>query len=244
MNTLMGMYFSPWTERARWALDHHELPYQYTEYVTLLDQPLLRLKAGKAFGKVSVPLLSTPTQRVNDSFEIAVYADKRSGKDPLIPSAHLTEIKEWTHSAELALYSARLRATRRIQASAEALADRLPGYTPRFMRKALVPIAYVATEYILRKYRLEEEDGDDALLRNMDEFFSRANTALSGRAFVFGQFSFADIVIATAMQAITPVDDKYIYLGLPSRKCMSEPALAEKYTTLIKWRDAVYDKYR
>lgn len=243
MNELVGMYFSPWTERATWALDYHKVPYRYVEYTTLLGQPLLRLKAGKPFGRVSVPLLITPNQSVNDSFEIAIYSDSKSNKAPLVPSAHFTEIKGWTESAELALYSARLRATRRIQASSEALADRLPGYTPNFMRKAFVPMAYVATEYILRKYQLEE-DGDDKLLRNMDEFFVRADKALSGRRFVFEELSFADIVIATAIQAITPIEDKYIYLGLPSRKCMCEPDLAKKYSSLIKWRDVVYEQYR
>lgn len=243
MNELTGMYFSPWTERARWALDHHKIPYQYTEYTTLLGQPLLRLKAGKPFGKVSVPLLITPNERLNDSFEIAAYADTKSTGYPLIPSAHLAEIRRWTESAEVALYSARLRATRRIQASREALADRLPGYTPKFMRSALTPMAYVATEYILRKYRLEE-DSDEALLRNMDGFFDKADKALNGRKFVFEKFSFADIVIATAIQAITPVDDKYIYLGLPSRRCMCEPYLADKYSPLIQWRDGIYEQYR
>ncbi|MDO8266963.1 MAG: glutathione S-transferase [Moraxellaceae bacterium] len=243
MNELVGMYFSPWTERARWALDYHKVPYKYVEYTTLLGQPLLRLRAGKPFGKVSVPLLITPNERVNDSFEIAVYSDQMSEQEPLVPPAHFAEIKNWTESAELALYSARLRATRRIQASSEALADRLPGYTPNLLRKAFVPMAYIATGYILRKYQLEDDD-DEKLLKNMDEFFDKANNALSGRRFVFENLSFADIVIATAMQAITPVEDKYIYLGLPSRKCMCEPALEMKYSSLIKWRDSVYEQYR
>lgn len=243
MNELVGMYFSPWTERARWALDYHKIPYRYVEYTTLLGQPLLRLRAGKPFGKVSVPLLITPNERVNDSFEIAAYSDRKSEKEPLVPSAHFEEIRNWTESAELALYSARLRATRRIQVSSEALADRLPDYTPKVLRKAFVPMAYVATEYILRKYQLED-DGDEKLLRNMDEFFNKANNALSGRRLVFDNLSFADIVIATAIQAITPVEDKYIYLGSPSRKCMCEPTLEKKYSSLIKWRDVVYEQYR
>lgn len=243
MYELIGMYYSPWTERARWALDHHELPYRYAEYTTLLGEPLLRFKVSKPFGKVSVPLLITPDGRVNDSFEIANFSDGKSKKTPLVPAAHFDEIKMWTESAELALCSARIRATRRIRDSSEALADRLPGFTPGFLRNALVPMAYVATEYILHKYQLEEDD-DKKLLRNMDIFFEKADKALNGREFVFENLSFADIVIATAMQALTPVDNKYIYLGLPSRKCMCEPELAAKYSSLIKWRDVVYEKYR
>lgn len=237
------MYYSPWTERARWALDYHKLPYRYTEYTTLLGEPLLRFKVSKPFGKVSVPLLITPNGRVNDSFEIANFSDGDSKKIPLVPVAHFDKIKEWAESAELALCSARIRATRRIRDSSEALADRLPSYTPGFLRNALVPMAYVATEYILHKYQLEEDD-DEKLLRNMDVFFSKADKALNGREFVSENFSFADIVIATAIQALTPVDNKYIYLGLPSRKCMCEPALSEIYSSLIEWRDVVYEKYR
>jgi len=243
MNELIGMYYSPWTERARWALDYHKLPYRYAEYTTLLGEPLLRLRVGKPFGKVSVPLLTTPDGRVNDSFEIARFSDGKSNKNPLVPAAHFDEIKGWSESAELALFSARIRATRRIRDSSDALADRLPGYTPGFLRKALVPMAYVATEYILHKYQLEDTS-DEKLLHNMDVFFGKADKALNGREFVFENISFADIVIATALQALAPVDNKYIYLGLPSRKCMCEPDLATKYASLIAWRDVVYERYR
>jgi glutathione S-transferase len=243
MYDLIGMYFSPWTERARWALDYHKLLYRYIEYTTLLGQPLLRLKTGKMFSKVSVPLLITSSQRLNDSFDIAKFSDVDSRNSSLVPAPHVDEIKEWTDSAELALCSARIRATRRISASVEALADRLPGYTPGFLRKALAPMAYVATQYILRKYRLEN-DGNEQLLRNMDDFFDNAAKALNGRQCVFETFSFADIVIATSLQALVPVADRYIYLGAPSRKCMCEPDLATKYSSLVKWRDVVYEQYR
>lgn len=243
MYELTGMYYSPWTERARWALDYHKLPYRYVEYTTLLSEPLLRLRVGKPFGKVSVPLLITQNERVNDSFEIARFSDRKSKKTALVPAAHSDEIRGWAESAELALCSARIRATRRIKDSSEALADRLPIYTPGFLRKAFVPMAYVATEYILHKYQVEA-DGDEDLLGNMDAFFRKADKALDGREFVFESLSFADVVIATALQALTPVDDKYIYLGLPSRQCMCEPDLATKYSSLMKWRDATYEKYR
>lgn len=237
------MYYSPWTERARWALDYHKLPYRYTEYTTLLGEPLLRLKAGKPFGKVSVPLLTAPGKRVNDSFEIAGFADANSRENPLIPAAHFDDIKRWIESAELALCSARIRATRRIRDSSAALAERLPAYTPGILRKPLAPMAYLATQYILHKYDLED-DSDEKLFGNMDDFFGSADKILKGKKHIHEAFSFADIVIATALQAVTPVDNKYIYLGEASRKCMCEPELALKYPALIAWRDETYEKYR
>lgn len=243
MRELTGMHFSPWTERARWALDHHGLPYRYIEYTTLLGEPLLRLHAKKPFGKVSVPFLKTPEGNVDDSFEIAGYADRNSGKAPLLPAVHADAIRGWGVAAEHALCAARIRATRRIRRSTAALADRLPAYTPGFLRKPFVPMAYVATTYILQKYRVQA-DSEDKLLQDMDAFFGKAAQALKGREFVFDQISFADIVIATALQAITPVDDRYIHLGAPSRACMCEPELARKYASLLAWRDDFYEKYR
>lgn len=243
MNTLTGMYFSPWTERARWALDHHDVPYDYREYTTLIGEPMLRLRAGKWFSKVSVPLLTTPGGLVHDSFEIARWADRHSPDAPLVQAAHLQETQDWLHRAELALCSARLRATRRISHSVDALAERLPGYTPDALRKPLAPMAFIATQYILGKYRLPGSD-EMVQFRLMDEFFGTASAALHGRDFVFNQFSFVDIVIATALQALTPVDDRYIYLGPGSRVCMCEPELAEKYANLIAWRDEIYARFR
>ena len=43
--TLYGLSLSPWTERARWALDHHGVAYDYHEHVPMLGEVLLRMKA-------------------------------------------------------------------------------------------------------------------------------------------------------------------------------------------------------
>jgi glutathione S-transferase len=76
MLTLVGEYFSPWTEKARWALDHHRLEYRYREHVPLLGEALLRVRADRLTGRVSVPLLITDTGPILDSFAIAQHADR------------------------------------------------------------------------------------------------------------------------------------------------------------------------
>ncbi|MFZ5724044.1 MAG: glutathione S-transferase N-terminal domain-containing protein [Pseudomonadota bacterium] len=243
MHQLIGMYYSPWTERARWAVDYHRLPHRYTEYTTMLGEPLLRLRAGKWLGKVSVPLLLTPDGPVNDSFRIAAYADRHSTRAPLVPPAREAAIADWVNAAELALCSARIRATRRIGRSTGALAERLPAYVPDPLRTPMIPMAFVATRYILAKYDLKDAD-DAQLFRHMDAFFDRADRALQGRESLFETFGFADMVVATALQALTPVDDRYIPLGPASRQCMCEPELAGKYASLIAWRDRTYENLR
>lgn len=243
MHKLIGLYYSPWTERARWAMDFHNIPYQYAEYTTLLDEPWLRFHAKKAVGKVSVPLLITPQQNVNDSLLIARFADANSSKNPLIPAERLDAIRQWTESAEKALYAARIRATRRMSKSPASLAERLPAFIPDFLRKPLVPMSYVGARFILRKYKVDMAS-EEQLLGHMDDFLAKAEKALKNREFISDTFSFADIIIATMLQAVTPVDPKYIDLGEASSKIMREPILEEKYASLITWRDGIYARYR
>lgn len=243
MNTLIGMHFSPWTERARWALDYHGVPYEFSAYTTLLGEPALRLKTGKWTGKVSVPVLATPQGLVQDSFLIAQYADRQSRKPPLVPSTHHAGILAWTEAAERGLRAARIRATRRIQQSVGALAERLPAGVPQPLRKPLVPMSWLGAEFIIRKYHLQDSS-DAALHANMDAFLRQAEAALGGRRFVFDELTFADLVIATFMQAIEPVAERYIPLGPASRKQMCEPELAQRYAGLIAWRDDLYAQFR
>jgi glutathione S-transferase len=127
--------------------------------------------------------------------------------------------------------------------SPASLAERLPAFIPDFLRKPLVPLSYVGASFILGKYSVDGAS-EEQLLGHMDEFLAKAETALKNREFVFDTFSFADITIATMLQAVTPVDFKYIDLGEASAKIMREPVLEEKYAALIAWRDGIYARYR
>ena len=42
---LIGIRYSPWTEKARWSPDHR-IPYRYTEHLIMLGMPELRVKTG------------------------------------------------------------------------------------------------------------------------------------------------------------------------------------------------------
>ena len=44
---LIGIGYSPWTEKARWALDHHGIDYRYSEHLILFGMLPLRIKLGK-----------------------------------------------------------------------------------------------------------------------------------------------------------------------------------------------------
>ena len=72
MSDLYGIAYSPWTMKARWALDHHKIPYRYREHLILFGMPELRWRLKKPFGDITVPLLvNGGGNSVMDSFEIA-----------------------------------------------------------------------------------------------------------------------------------------------------------------------------
>ena len=76
---LVGESFSPWTKKARWALEHCDLSYNYKEYTPTLSEPALRLRLRQFSGQVSVPILFADKQIIRGSFEIARYANDRVG---------------------------------------------------------------------------------------------------------------------------------------------------------------------
>src|SRR5262245_37961692 len=103
MRTLIAEYFSPWSEKARWALDHHGLAYKYREHLPLLGEPLLRLRARRLTGRVSVPVLVTPEGVLADSFAIARHADELGRAPALFPRGCEAEVAGWNARSEAAL---------------------------------------------------------------------------------------------------------------------------------------------
>jgi glutathione S-transferase len=59
MTELLALPFSPWSEKARWALDARGVPYDYRRYQPILGEPALRAKLRRARGPVTVPVLTT-----------------------------------------------------------------------------------------------------------------------------------------------------------------------------------------
>ena len=71
MRRLYAESFAPWCDKARWALDHHRVAYDYVQHVPLMGELPLRLAARRPLGRVTVPLLVDDGQVLMDSFEIA-----------------------------------------------------------------------------------------------------------------------------------------------------------------------------
>src|SRR4051812_21189698 len=107
MIELTALPFSPWSEKARWALDHHRIDYQYHEHIPLLGEIRLRILMRKPRGRVTVPVLHDGDAWITDSFEIARYADRIGRGARLFPDDKLPEITEWNLRSEAALGAGR-----------------------------------------------------------------------------------------------------------------------------------------
>src|SRR5690606_17418493 len=87
MRSLVGLVYSPWTQRARWALDHHRVVYRSEPYTPLLGELALRRRLGRFRGRVSVPVLFTDAAVIDDSVAIARHAEAVGSGGPRFADA-------------------------------------------------------------------------------------------------------------------------------------------------------------
>jgi glutathione S-transferase len=240
---LIGEHFSPWTEKARWALDHHGVEHDYREHVPLLGEPLLRLRARKLTGRVSVPILLTDAGPIPDSLQIAEHAERMGRSEPLFPAAQRAEILDWNQKSERAIAAARISYLERVAASREAKIEMQPAFMPAVIRRASVPATDLAIAFLRRKYgvdRAATEQAEATWARELDGL----RAALAGRPHLLDAFSYADITMALALQFLSPVANDQLPLGPATRASCLHATLAERYSDLIAWRDALYERHR
>lgn len=238
---LYGMRFSPYSEKARWALDHHGIAYRWHEHVPMMGELPLRMRAGSIGKKASVPLAIDGERVLRDSLEIARYADEVGQGAPLL--ADDPAVQAWDARSGRALGAGRVIVLRRSLEDREALRDSLPPWMPGFMRAVATPLAASGSRFVLRKYGGEATPYEDAVAAMRAEL-EGLRAGLAGRPTLMPMFSHADIAMAVVIQMISPVDDRYIRLGPGRRRAWTEPTLARDFADLVQWRDRLYAERR
>ena len=241
---LVSSHVSPWSERAKWALDHHGLDYEVVEHMPVIGEQRLRRLVGPAKARATVPVLLAGSEVVSESWDIVVYADREGNASKLIPAEHGSAIKAWAALADEASNAGRALVIAAILASGPALDEQAPPQVPKWLRPPLRPLARAATRAFARKYdlRLSERDAQlQAIRKALDGL--RGGLAASS-PYLQGPFTYADIVMASLLQGISPVDDRFIRLGPAARTAWTQAPLAADYADLIAWRDKLYDSQR
>jgi glutathione S-transferase len=238
---LFVLTYSPWSEKARWALDHHRVPYRLHVYVPMVHEPWLRLRLRKFRGRVSVPTFVSDAGTFRDSFDIAREAERIGEGEKLFPADRLEEISSWNDRSERALRAARDRVIARMGQVPGAEAEGLT-FLPRALRSPFRATARTAVNFLRRKYDVESDL--DASQKTMRAELEALRNALGNKPYLLGDLSYADITMAVVLQVVLPVSKEFIRLGPAMREVWTNDDLAREFADLIEWRDALYAKHR
>ena len=236
--TLYQIAYSPWSEKARWALDHHRIHCPYVEYLPMVGEPLMRLKLGRWRGKITVPLLVGDGWHLMDGHDIACWADEHGRGDSL--RAKDAEVTQWSDLSNTMLAAGRARTTERVAQSDAALLESVPKPI-NAIGKLSLPVGKYGARYLRRKYNFDEATSNQHL-ETLEQGCQSLRDALAGGDYLCGDFSFADVAMAVALTFVKPRDDHRI--GPESRPRWSEPTICADYPELLEWREAMYAKHR
>jgi glutathione S-transferase len=238
---LFVLSYSPWSEKARWALDHHGIDYRAHAYMPMLHEPWLRLRLKKFRGRVSVPTFLSSAGAFGDSFEIAREAERIGDAAKLFPTDDSDEISSWNDRSERALRSARVRVIARMGQVPRAEAEGLT-FLPSALRSPLRATARTAVNFLRKKYDVTNDlEASQNVIRA--ELIATRNT-LGNKPYLLGELTYADIAMAVVLQAVHPVAKEFIRLGPAMREVWTNEELARDFADLIEWRDALYAKHR
>jgi glutathione S-transferase len=230
---------SPWSEKARWALDFHGVSYEKVEYQVLAMAPLLKFKARKKrkfTDKLTVPLMIDGDEIYTDSFDIARYAERQGGSEQLFPEQDIQRIQRLDSLSERLLNLLRAEVFDRTKGNHQAKVERLSFVSEKWRERA-VPVLDYMVNFLEKKYPVPAEESASTLLQEI-------RAELNGRPYVLDDFSYADITLAQPLQFVSPLGGPYYRLGEAQIKTMEDVELAREFSDLIEWRDALYEKHR
>lgn len=239
---LYGISYSPYTEKARWALDHHQEKYNFVEHTILIGMPYLRFKTRNFFKDLTVPYLVANRQHFADSYDIAVFASQKNNSfDRFFKNQN--QINELNQISESVLDAGRSLLTHRLMQNPQALQKMLPSFIPKILQKPLTFLGKVGLHYINYSFdsnRKSLNDHQHTLIKGLEQI----QTLLKQRTYFFDEFSYADIILATTINFIDPPAPEFVKLPSTVRQAWRNDQLAQQFGDLIKWRDQIYSKHR
>jgi glutathione S-transferase len=223
MITLLGLHYSPWTHRARWALDHCGIRYQYSEFLPGVGEPWLRLRMRRFRGLAQVPVLFADGAVVAGSQAIARYAAGCVGGAPL---GDFAACAHWEALSDAAGAEARMQVTSRLLASPRAQEEALDGVVPRALQPAFRWLSRGVMRALQKKY------GTLARAGALRELLQAASAQLTNQRHLLGTFSYADIAVASTLQL-----HEHIAVSQPAtRAAWTWPEIERDHPVLVAWR--------
>ncbi len=243
MPVLYSIYFSPWSLKARWALDHHGVEYEQREYMPIVGEPFMRLRLRKFTGKITVPILFGVGEPLTDSFAIARFAETAGTGPKLFPPGRGRELEAWNQRSETALSAGRLLSMAGVLEDPDAILESVPPPLNSLGSLGL-KLGRSVTSKFLAKYRITV-DAKKSAIADAHEVFQALRDQLnqSEGDYIYDAFSYADICMTVATYLCAPPDKRYFPLGEAGRRRCLHPELADEYSDLIAWRDKILERH-
>jgi glutathione S-transferase len=247
MVELLHLSYSPWSEKARWALERRGVAYRGRHYQPMIGELELRLRLRRLRGKVSVPFLRADGEVAGDSFEIARYAEAHGSGPSLFPAGKEREIERYNELSERGLSAGRALALARVLDNDEALIELVPRGLRKRLGKLAPGIGAFGVRRTLRKYGGTASDmaeHERVLVEVLDTMRRELGPdAASEPKTLLGTFSYADIAMAQVLAFVMPPASG-LRLGKGNRSAFGNEPIAARYPDLLAWRDALYLRYR
>jgi glutathione S-transferase len=102
------------------------------------------------------------------------------------------------------------------------------------------PTVKLGSWFIVSKY--DAKDG--AVEERIRKGLTAVREAVGKKDYVLDSFSFADILGASVVQTVHPLDEKFLRVGSGTKRLWHHEELATEFADVVAWRDRLYEKHR
>lgn len=197
MHRLVAIDYSPWSEKARWALDARRVPYREEAYLPMIGEPRLRLRL-RLLPPARSPrrCSSRPTAAPSPTPSSSRASPRRQGAvRRCSPKGATTRSRAGTSGARPSSRRAGPSRCGRRWTTPEARDEGVPGFLPSPLRPPRAARRALPARQVPARLRLREASTEGRLRGPV----GAARGARRGRRHLFGeQLSYADIVMAVS----------------------------------------------
>lgn len=233
MRTVYGIDYSPWTQRACWALHVRNVPFRFWHYKPTLDEPRMRFRLGRWTGTVSVPILVDDERAIEGSEAIARFANE-AGEGPDL-FADEAEVARWCALAEPGLEYGRTRTIDALIEDPAAQAEALEAVLPASVAPAFSWVARSIARRTRAKYPAPPRSVLVDFLGELEGAVGDGGSYLVGDA-----ITYADLVAATTLEVVEP--GGHCRRGPHQRRYWTDDELASAHRGLFSWRDRLVEE--
>lgn len=189
--------------------------------------------------KITAPSMVLDDGRwLTDSWEIALWADSEA-QGKFFRGQHKI-IEGLQAHAERFLTLLRPVVLERMAQEPRALEESLPAIFPSILHRPLRLVGAVGVRYLLQKYERPTVKKHEVL-----DLLDCFRKAIRNRETVLDDgFSYADVLIATALQMIKPAAQAFYPIGDATREAWTLHGYCDDASDLLEWRDHIYASHR